>query len=285
MDKTKKHLNLLYRIKNLNVSLIENMSSDVMANLTDYFEESLVRNVVCVGTTNIQQRNIIKKIKGDYKHWKEKTDILWKNALYETYPGYMENLQLDIECGNVVTERGVFREDRAKLTISFISPTAKPVGIINETIEKIPQEISQSENKIEKKKAERDTLTDTACDNKQESLIKKLEEENKSLNELTKNLQKKLDEANTIPESITAQQRVRMELARLLMEKAGINKTLLDKWGNKDKVGTIMSIILDIPPTTCKTYLSDPTINKGYHEKTISNINTLLEALGLDFKL
>lgn len=285
MDKTKKHLNLLYRIKNLNVSLIENMSSDVMANLTDYFEESLVRNVVCVGTTNTQQRIIIKKIKGDYKHWKEKTDILWKNALFETYPRYMENLQLDIECGNVVTERGVFREDRAKLTISLISPTAKPVGTINETIEKIPQEIPQSENKIEKKKAERETHTDTTCDNKLESRIKELVEENKSLNELTKNLQKKLDEANTIPESITAQQRVRMELARLLMEKAGINETVLDKWGNKDKAGTIMSIISDITPTTCKTYLSDPIINKGYHEKTIFNINTLLEALGLDFKL
>lgn len=115
--------------------------------------------------------------------------------------------------------------------------------------------------------------------------IKELEEENERLNELTKNLQKELDEANTIPDSITAQQRVRMELARLLMEKAGINETVLDKWGNKDKAGTIMSIISDITPTTCKTYLSDPTINKGYHEKTISNINTLLEALGLDFKL
>ena len=115
--------------------------------------------------------------------------------------------------------------------------------------------------------------------------IKELEEENERLNELTKNLQKQLNDTNTIPESITAQQRVRMELARLLMEKAGIDKTILDKWGNKDKAGSIMSIILDIPPTTCKTYLSDPTINKGYHKETILSINTLLEALELDFRL
>ena len=118
-----------------------------------------------------------------------------------------------------------------------------------------------------------------------EDRIKKLEEENERLNELTKNLQKQLNDTNTIPESITAQQRVRMELARLLMEKAGIDKTILDKWGNKDKAGSIMSIILDIPPTTCKTYLSDPTINKGYHKETILSINTLLEALELDFRL
>ena len=124
----------------------------------------------------------------------------------------------------------------------------------------------------------RKKLSDKEEDKSQQKRIEELEKE-------VENLKNQLKEVNTIPKIITAQQRVRMELARLLMEKAGIDKTILDKWGNKDKAGSIMSIILDIPPTTCKTYLSDPTINKGYHKETILSINTLLEALELDFRL
>lgn len=110
MDRTNKHLHLLDKIKNLNVSLIENMSSDVMAMVTDCFDESLVRNVVYVGKTNMEQRKIIKKIKDDYKHWKEETDFMWRNSMSETYPKHIEDLQLDIECGMLVTIDGSIPE-------------------------------------------------------------------------------------------------------------------------------------------------------------------------------
>ena len=108
--------------------------------------------------------------------------------------------------------------------------------------------------------------------------IKELDTENKSL-------QGQLKEANTIPDNVTAQQRVRMELARKLMDAAGINKDVLAKWGNKDKAGTVMGTMLDIVPSTCKTYLSDPSINHEHHKETVDKINPLLEALGLKFKL
>lgn len=111
-----------------------------------------------------------------------------------------------------------------------------------------------------------------------ENRIKELEAE-------INNLNKELKEANTIPDNVTAQQRVRMELARKLMDAAGINKDVLAIWGNKDKAGTVMGTMLDIVPSTCKTYLSDPSINHEHHKETVDKINPLLEALGLKFKL
>ena len=76
-----------------------------------------------------------------------------------------------------------------------------------------------------------------------------------------------------------------MELARKLMERAGINNVVLEKWGTKDKAGTLMGTLLDIRPSTCKTYLSDPCLNLQYHEKTVKDINNILEILEVDFRL
>lgn len=98
-------------------------------------------------------------------------------------------------------------------------------------------------------------------------------------------LEKRLKEAHTLPETVTAQQKVRMELARKLMERAGINNVVLEKWGTKDKAGTLMGTLLDIRPSTCKTYLSDPCLNLQYHEKTVKDINNILEILEVDFRL
>ncbi len=107
----------------------------------------------------------------------------------------------------------------------------------------------------------------------------------KELDAEVNQLQNELKDAHTIPNTLTAQQRVRMELARKLMDAAGINEDVLAKWGNKDKAGTLMGIMLDIIPSTCKTYLSDPCMNYEHHKSTVDKINPLLEALELDFKL
>lgn len=100
-----------------------------------------------------------------------------------------------------------------------------------------------------------------------------------------KNLQNELKEAHTIPDTVTAQQKVRMELTRKLIEAAGINEEILAKWGNKDKAGTLIGMMLDILPSTCKTYISDPYLNSQYHKETIEKINSLLDALGIKFRL
>ena len=108
------------------------------------------------------------------------------------------------------------------------------------------------------------------------------------VNELEKQvtgLRQELEETHTLPDTVTAQQRVRMELARILMEQAGIDNVVLDKWGNKDKAGTLMGTLLDIRSSTCKTYLSDPNINFQYHEKIVEEINNILKSLEVDFKL
>ena len=109
------HLYLLDRIKNLNVSLIKDMSSDVMLMMTDGYDESLVRNVLCVGKTNDEQRKIIKYIKEKYKCWKKETDMLWGTpANPEKYPKFILAMQMDIECGMVVTVEGSVPASQSK---------------------------------------------------------------------------------------------------------------------------------------------------------------------------
>ncbi len=114
------YLNLLDKIKKLNDSMIQNMSPDVMALLTHNFEESLVRNVVYVGKTNLEQRKIIRSIKDKYKSWKEDTDTFWgKLPQLEVYPQFLLEMQMDIECGMVVTAEGSVSEPLSK---PFVMP-------------------------------------------------------------------------------------------------------------------------------------------------------------------
>ena len=107
----------------------------------------------------------------------------------------------------------------------------------------------------------------------------------KELEEKLKEREEELKEARTLPPEVTAQQRVRMELARRLMEKAGIDASVLGRWGNKDRAGALMATMLDIMPKTCKSYLSDPDLSRARHHETIEKINKLLGALEVDWRL
>lgn len=96
------------------------MSSDAMAMITDGFDESLVRNVLYVGKTNREQRKIIKCIKDNYKSCKKATDMFWGTLAYpETYPDFILELQMDIECGMVVTVEGSVSEPQSN---PFVMP-------------------------------------------------------------------------------------------------------------------------------------------------------------------
>ena len=129
MESNKDYSHLLERIKGLNATIIERMSPDVMANLTDGFEEQLVREMLYTGNVNYEQRKIIKAVKTAYKNWKRSTDRYWGDLplFPENYPQYMEELQMDIECGCVVTAKGTFCEASARLTISVIPSGAVPL--------------------------------------------------------------------------------------------------------------------------------------------------------------
>lgn len=99
---------LLERIKNLNVQTIENMSYDVMARLTNGFDEQFVKNMLYTATTNRDQRKIIRKIKNSYRTWKKDTDMFWgAMPQLEVYPDFIEMLMMDIECDMIITPNGV----------------------------------------------------------------------------------------------------------------------------------------------------------------------------------
>lgn len=152
--------------------------------------------------------------------------------------------------------------------------------------EQLRQQLAQRTSEINELRKEKAELNEKLTELSES--VKEAAKQNMKVNELEKlvtGLKQKLEDAHTLPNTVTAQQRVRMELARILMEQAGIDKAILDKWGNKDKAGTLMGILLEIRSSTCKTYLSDPNMNFQYHETIVKEINNILKSLEVDFKL
>ena len=98
------HLDLLKRIENLDVAKIEKMSTDGMVMVSDSFDESLTRDLVMRGKTNREQRRTFAAVKEAYKDWKEGNDAMWH--YFQVYPQWMNEMQLDIECGLVLTTEG-----------------------------------------------------------------------------------------------------------------------------------------------------------------------------------
>ena len=132
------HDALIERIMKLDLQTLEAMSPEVMARLTNRFDESLVRKLLYVETTNYGQRKLIKLIKVAYESWM-KDDLVW--GITKSYPEYMEELQMDIECGLVITEKGTFEEDSwAKLTNSLIHSNAVPLKAIKKGIQSVLSE-------------------------------------------------------------------------------------------------------------------------------------------------
>ena len=185
-------------------------------------------------------------------------DISWEDHIRSLY-------QQSKEAIDYYREFFQTKEENNSKEETVESAQTQETEALQVTIRDLQSKLSQQESKL---------IEVSNINNQYANRIKKLEEEKLSL-------QGQLNEAHTIPDTVTAQQRVRMELARILMDAAGINEDVLAKWGNKDKAGTIMGTMLDIRPSTCKTYLSDPMINYEYHKKTVDIINPLLETLGL----
>ncbi len=108
-----------------------------------------------------------------------------------------------------------------------------------------------------------------------------------------KALEQKVEELSQPLQDLTAKQKVRMELARRLLQKAGMTDEVLNRQGNKQKAARVMSCLLDIknnnshnnPAQTCATFLSAPDLSTTRHQKTIAELNPLLEDLGIDIQL
>lgn len=94
-------------------------------------------------------------------------------------------------------------------------------------------------------------------------------------------------------EELPATQKVRMELALLLLKKAGLTDEVLNQQKNKLKVATIMATLLDIHSNnkrgndaqTCSTYISARDLSRDRHKLTIENINSILKELNIDIQI
>lgn len=96
---------LAKRLMSVDYPIIEQMSPEIIAKLTNSFEESYVKLILYKGKNNAEQRKMIIFIKSAYKKWKKNTDMIWGSLpMYEHYPDYLENLQLDIECGKFIMD-------------------------------------------------------------------------------------------------------------------------------------------------------------------------------------
>ena len=105
-------------------------------------------------------------------------------------------------------------------------------------------------------------------------------------------LEQEVEELKKPLEGFSADQKVRMEFALRLMEKAGMGENLY-KHGNKQKAALFLSTLLDIKnhnarsneAQTCATYISNRDLSFDRHREYISKLNQLLKDLGIDIEI
>lgn len=295
------HLHLSDRIKKLDIATIEKMSPEVMAMLTDSFNESLVRKVLYIGTTNPEQRRIIRAVKGAYKYCR-KDDPYWGNPplFPETYPQYLEEFQMDIECGLVVTPEGTIDDFGNKVLKTLTSSTTNTMLGVLDTIQKSGQ-TGKDEN-MDNKEHEEEEIDDAshtpraiASDNDDSETLKGAQTRIKELEEEVGNLKALIDDysARFDPKALrkkemyamTGKQHVIFVLAVLASH---------DKLPNSRKtMSFLMSFIASRSESTMEDYLGD-AISKDEcddlatifdHEKQpflAKIIRELPEKLGID---
>lgn len=107
---TEKQIELLHRINTLKYETIKGMSPDGLSRLTSEFHEPLVNALICKVTTNELQRELFRFIKNSYEQWMMLYYPFWKTIIGNSnkYPDYMNDMQLDIECGMVISKKGSY---------------------------------------------------------------------------------------------------------------------------------------------------------------------------------
>lgn len=245
-------------------------------------------------------------MKVDYINMLYKADKVWDSTIeqclkIEDNPRNVSTVIIDAKKESGIAVGGTnIRWYHVRLTLIYIilyykHPTDVPYWkpVFNQLIKNIG---AYADDKILKKKIQQEIETikeeDKIFENQKEEHNAKNEcsytEDSAVIELLKKQIEEltiKLNEKQSIPDTITAKQKVRMELACRLMEKAGITKEVLEHHGNKDKAGTIMGTLLDISPAACKVYVSQRDMSTHYHEKTIKQLNPLLKELGTDIQL
>lgn len=270
------HEELLERIKNLNVSLVEDMSSDTLAMLTERFSETLVRAIMCRTQDNYEQKKIFTKIKSAYKSWRKDTDIFW-GAMpnMEVYPDYMDKMQLDVESGMIITEDGSIPAPPKK---PFKAPYVPGLGsMFQEIYEKTHPAstdnppIKEIVYNISTKKPAKTQETAQI-----QARIQELEAENASLKKQLEDYQSE-DPA----EEIEWHDKVRLELLLRLLENSGTDMENV----RKIRVAEVMRSVTSLPISTCKNYCSNRILSTSTHEEEILKLNSKLQAIGISILL
>lgn len=281
----------LKRIKKLDLDTIKNLSFDSMAMLTDGFSETMVKAMLCQTGNIIEQRQIIAAVKKAYGAWKSDNELIkmWgKFPNSKVYPDFLNRMQLDIECGYIITEEGTLAPNHAMLKVT-------PVGTIISQSSVQAQETSEEE-----KEKEKQVIDLKATIEHQEIRIKNLVAENedlkadnKELEAQVKELEAQITELQRPVEELTAEQKIRMTLAMRLMKHAGMKPHVLKTHGNREKAARIMSMLLDIKNNnangretqTCATFISSPRLPRERYEEKIKEINNLLAYLEIDVRI
>ena len=240
------HRDLLDRIKTLDVRKVEKMSFDSMALLTDYFNESLVKNVIYVGKTNDEQLRLIHVIKDDYKLWMNQKDPLWK-TLGQDYPKYMQKLLLEIEIGTVLKAEGPLYLIPAPCSIPDNEEVEKLKADNANLLAKVEQlEKEVSENRITQEHfnaifdgtdGEQQNTALLGEDEKQkytsqiQELQKQLAEAKKEIDELREEKQQLQNELNDIDEFLdkTVDEEKKLNLHQKIVFFTTVTSVLLDK--------------------------------------------------------
>ena len=195
---------LLKRIKNVDYITINNMSYEVIAQLTQKFDELMVKELLKRGKTNEQQRAILKTIKRSYKEWNKNETWGWVDIPGAfKYPKFLNELQVDIECGLMITDE----KDADNLEERMDDYMAKHTM----TKEDIDKAISDYKNK--KVTVEKYSETTAALEARKKELeaeIEELKSENKELKKQQPTEQPAEDDIESMKQQISE---LKMEIA------------------------------------------------------------------------
>ncbi|MBO6234017.1 MAG: hypothetical protein J6N43_01145 [Prevotella sp.] len=214
-----------------------------MEMITSGYEEALVRELIYQGKSNESQRIIVKGIMTAF-------DKYYKSLFLVDRPDFLDYIQLDLECGIVFTKTNKKNENETE-------------GAVKEN--NIPTIIQNNVHDIDDLKKENEELKA-----KVETLQTKLKDAQEAL-DVYKNAK-----------NINWHDKVRLELAIRIMEKADIN---LETYGNKAKAARILQAITKLPISTCSNYASNRDLSEKQHGDEIEKINSNLRVLNKEIQL
>lgn len=206
---------------------------------------------------------IPQKTKEDINKYLKKTMGVDMDEIASVLSGNHFDLEQEIDNLKTKVKEDVYKRDEKPPYNSTRSLNKEEDGIV----ENLQQQLADAQNRIaelEKIIGERDNT---------------IEELNNRVTEF--------EQAEEDGESISAHNKVRMELIMKFMEKDGLTLERNGEkiHGHKTKAAKILETLTGLPLQTCKNYITNRDLNIETHREEILRINTLLQALRISSKL